>query len=139
MRGEKRTAAVAAAIALVAIVLAALAAACGQGGGEEMEEEETAPPPTQVTVRAVRALKWERTKLTVAAGQPVTFTFVNEDSGVPHDLVIYRDSARTQPIARTEQCTAPCQEQLQVTLPPGKYYFNCSIHPVEMKGEIEAK
>jgi plastocyanin len=122
----------------IALALAALAAACGQGGGQEAGEVAGAPA-TQVTVRAVRALKWDRTKLVVAAGQPVTFTFVNDDTGVPHDLVIYRDSARTQALARTQQCTAPCQEQLQVMLPAGRYYFNCSIHPVEMKGEIEAR
>ncbi len=122
--------------AALALTLAALGAACA-GGGEEVEEP--AAPATSLTIRAVRALKWDRQKLTVAAGQPVTITMVNEDTGVPHDLVIYRDPARTQVVARTGQCTAPCQEELRVTLPAGKYYYNCSIHPVEMRGELEAK
>jgi len=121
--------------AALALALAALVAACA-GSGEEGPE---ATPATSLTIRAVRALKWDRKKLTVAAGQPVTITMVNEDTGVPHDLVIYRDPARTQVVAKTEQCTAPCQEELRVTLPAGKYYYNCSIHPVEMRGELEAK
>ncbi|GBD13017.1 hypothetical protein HRbin24_01040 [bacterium HR24] len=121
--------------AALALALAALGAACAGGGDEEPE----APPATSITIRAVRALKWDQKKLTAAAGQPVTVTMVNEDTGVPHDFVIYRDSARTQVVAKTEQCTAPCQEQLRVTLPAGKYYYNCSIHPVEMRGELEAK
>jgi plastocyanin len=123
--------------AALALALAALGAAC-TGGGEEGEEP-AAAPATSATIRAVRALKWDRNKLTVAAGQPVTITMVNEDTGVPHDLVIYRDPARTQIVAKTEQCTAPCQEELRVTLPADKYYYNCSIHPVEMRGELEAK
>ena len=125
------------AAAALALALAALGAACTGGGEEEQGQEAT--PATSATIRAVRALKWDQKKLTVAAGQPVTVTMVNEDTGVPHDFVIYRDPARTQVVARTEQCTAPCQAQLQVTLPPGKYYYNCSIHPVEMRGELEAK
>ena len=124
--------------AALALALAALAAACGGRAAEEGAEPEAAPS-TSLTIRAVRTLKWDQKKLTVAAGQPVTISMVNEDTGVPHDFVIYRDPARTQIVVRTEQCTAPCQRQLQVTLPAGKYYYNCSIHPVEMKGELEAR
>lgn len=76
--------------------------------------------------------------MVVAAGQPVTFTFVNEDTGVPHDFAVYRDEAHTQLVAKTEICTAPCQEQLQLNLAPGHYHFHCTIHP-EMEGEIEAR
>ncbi len=121
--------------AALALALAALGAAC-TGSAEEGPE---ATPATSLTIRAVRTLKWDQKKLTAAAGQPVTITMVNQDTGVPHDFVIYRDPARTQVLAKTDQCTAPCQQELRVTLPAGKYYYNCSLHPVEMRGELEAK
>ena len=79
----------------------------------------------------------------VAANQPVTITFINEDTGQVHDIAIWRSRQDAQgggqPLASTEFCTAPCQETLNVTLAPGNYYFNCTVHPQQMTGTLVAR
>jgi|DewCreStandDraft_5_1066085.scaffolds.fasta_scaffold00762_6 plastocyanin len=96
-------------------------------------------PQSAATIRAVKTLKYDRDSLTLSAGQPVTVRFVNEDTGVPHDFAVYRDAAHTQLVAKTDICTAPCDEQLQLNLASGEYHFMCTVHPQQMEGMIIAR
>jgi len=119
---------------LVAAACAALVTACG--GNEEGTPQPTGTPVTSASVRAVRGLRFDTRQITAAAGQAITITLDNQDSGVPHDLVVWRDRTMRERIAGTEQCTGPCQRTVIVPpLPAGRYYFNCTIHPGEMRGD----
>ncbi len=146
-----------AAVVLVGILAGAIwAAVHEEGGAQEAAAEQppaaTAPaggaqgggaPATSLQVRAVRTLRFDRQQLVVAANQPVTITFINEDTGQVHDIAIWRSRQDAQgggqPLASTEFCTAPCQETLNVTLAPGNYYFNCTVHPQQMTGTLVAR
>jgi len=147
-----------AAVVLLGILAGAIwAAVHEEGGAQEAAAEQppaaTAPaggggqaggaPATSLEVRAVRSLRFNAQQLVVAANQPVTITFINEDTGQVHDIAIWRSrqdaQSGGQPLASTEFCTAPCQETLTVTLAPGSYYFNCTVHPQQMTGTLVAR
>lgn len=122
------------ALLAVAPALALAVAACG--GGEEQTPEPVGTPQTSVTIRALRGIRFDLRQMTVAAGQPITVTMDNQDTGVPHDFVVWRDRTMRERIAGTEQCNGPCQETVVVPpLPEGRYFFNCTIHPTEMRGD----
>ena len=109
------------------------------GGGTASPGATSTPagtPQSAATIRAVKTLKYDRDSLILSASQPVTVRFVNEDTGVPHDFAVYRDAAHTQLVAKTDICTAPCEEQLQLDLTPGEYHFMCTVHPQQMEGMI---
>ncbi len=81
--------------------------------------------------------------MTVAANQPVTITFVNEDTGQVHDITIWRSrqyaQAGGQPLTSTDLCTAPCQKTATFILAFGRYCFNnCTVHPQQMTGTLVA-
>ncbi|HXG42588.1 MAG TPA: cupredoxin domain-containing protein [Dehalococcoidia bacterium] len=120
---------------LIAVAAAAaVAVACGRGGGEAPQP--TGTPVTSASVRALRGIRFDLRQITVAAGQAITVTLDNQDDGVPHDLVVWRDRSQRERIAGTEQCTGPCQRTVIVPpLPAGRYYFNCTVHPSEMRGD----
>ncbi|HXG41716.1 MAG TPA: cupredoxin domain-containing protein [Dehalococcoidia bacterium] len=122
--------------AAIALALAAslLLAACGGGGAGA-----PASPVTTATVRAVRTIRFDRSALTVAADRDVEITFVNEDTGIAHNLAIYRDSAFREKLYGTEIREAPHQATLTVRLAPGRYYFRCDVHPAQMRGTLVAR
>ncbi len=111
-----------------------LAVSCG-GVGEQAPEP-LGTPATSLTIRALKGLKFDKKQLLVAADQPITITLDNQDTGVPHDFVVWRDRSMRERIAGTELCSGPCQETVVVPpLPAGRYFFNCTIHPAEMRGD----
>ena len=133
---------------MVRLVIAGLAAAAAvvtfgcSGGGMGNHESTSAlvgTPETAATIRAIKTLKYDRDSLVLAAGQLVTVRFVNEDTGVSHDFAVYKDPTHSQLVAKTDICTAPCDEQLQLDLPPGEYHFMCTVHPQQMEGMITVR
>ena len=125
----------------VALVTGALAIACQQG-------KEEAPPPAartpapggggQVTIRAIPTLKFDTKELRVPANTQVNILFINDDTGVPHDFVIWTKKDGKK-IAGTEIITGPARQSITVNLAPGQYYFNCTVHPTEMEGKVIAQ
>lgn len=128
-------AAVRAKYAGIALALAAVAllAACGGGG------RAPATPVAEATIRAVRTIRFDRSALTLAADRDVRITFVNEDTGITHNLAIYRDSRFSDRLYATESREPPFQATLTVRLAPGTYYFRCDVHPAQMKGTLTAR
>jgi plastocyanin len=117
---------------LGAAVAAALLAACG---GEEAPPA-VGTPVTSATIRALPGLRFDQRQLTVAAGQAITVVLDNQEQGVPHNFTVWRDRTMQERIAGSDDCTGPCQEAVVVPpLPAGRYYFNCTIHPAEMRGD----
>ena len=124
----------------VSLLAGALGIACQQ-------EEAPAPPPAastpaaregQVTIRAIPTLKYDTKELRVPANTQVNILFINDDTGVPHDFVIWTKKDGKK-IAGTEIITGPARQSITVNLAPGQYYFNCTVHPTEMEGKVIAQ
>lgn len=73
--------------------------------------------------------------LAAPADTPLTLTFKNEDSGVPHDVAIYTNSSATKVLFRGQIITGPSTVVYHIpALPAGTYYFRCDVHPTAMHG-----
>jgi plastocyanin len=117
--------------------------------GEETIGEATPPPSETVepppgdafTITAVSAIKFDQKDLTIPAGQTVAIVMDNQDRGIPHNFAVYLDDGFKQVVAKTDICTAPCEETLTLeSLQPGEYYFQCDVHPVaSMRGTLQVE
>ena len=75
--------------------------------------------------------------VTVAAGQPFTLKFTNNDAGVPHNVHV-RDSSGAD-VAKTDIISGVSDASIQVAaLQPGTYPFVCDVHP-NMTGTLTVK
>ena len=112
------------------------------------EPEPPASPTAEVTAAAAPAtggltvvakdLAFKPTELTAAPGE-ATIVLDNEDK-VPHNLHLFegRDASGTS-VGSTEIKTGPGNESLKVTLAAGTYFFQCDVHPTQMKGTLTVK
>jgi hypothetical protein len=98
-----------------------------------------AGPVTKATVEA-SGIKFTTSSLTVAANSPITITFDNKDSGVPHNFSIFKtqaDVAGGKAIKQGNTITGPATATETFNSgPPGSLVFACTIHPTSMLGTI---
>jgi hypothetical protein len=106
-----------------------------------------APTPTDITIVA-RDLTFDPRCLVVAARQPLTIRFDNEDSGVPKNVAIYPmddclEKAGPTGVDFAPSCRALEQPVFQgdivailggpvyevPALDPGRYWFQDDVHP----------
>ena len=93
-------------------------------------------PAGDVTITA-KGFAFSPTDASVASGAAFTIAFVNDDAGVPHDIVIHDASGAT--VFSGEPLTGSAATIYQVpSLPPGTYPFVCSFH-ANMTGTITVK
>jgi plastocyanin len=119
-------------VALPAVVL--LAASCGGGGGGGRTVGSRSHPVTSFTIVA-EDLRFDLARVVVPAGQEVTATIDNRDSGIGHNLSVELDG---DPAATAVQ-NGPVRQTLRFTIPePGEHDFRCDPHAARMKGVIEA-
>ena len=89
---------------------------------------------TTVEIAMIPVLLFDVDEITVPAGQPVTLTADNIDTGIPHNWAVYTDDSASELIAGTPICT-DCTETITFDAPePGDYFFKCDVHPVQMVG-----
>jgi plastocyanin len=128
----------AALIALVA-ALALVLAGCGDdGGGGGGSDERSAgtkdQPVTEFTIVA-QDLHWNLDRIVVPAGEEITATIDNRDSGIGHNFSV----ALRGSVAETEIQAGPVKQTLRFTVPePGEYDFVCDPHAASMKGVVQA-
>jgi plastocyanin len=92
-----------------------------------------------VTVNlTARSLAFDVQTITVPAGSHVTLHFVNDDTGVHHNVAIYTAAVPPDVIFRGEVITGPSTAEYTFTAPstPGEYVFTCEIHPDRMYGKF---
>ncbi len=122
-------------LTLVAACAASLLAACG-------DDDTAAPPADDGGCRAAAAgrvgivaedLAWDTDCLEVPADAPVVIEIDNRDDGVNHNLRV----TEAPGAPKTDLEAGPVVQELQLTLPAGRYEFVCDIHPT-MVGTITA-
>ncbi len=94
-------------------------------------------------VKMVPSTKFEKTEITIDAGKKVTITVNNTDTGMRHNFALYKTKADADAdkdeIAKTDICTAPCKQTVDVNLTAGDYFFHCDVHPSQMTGTLTPK
>lgn len=124
----------------MAYVLSNVAVAPAPDAAEETPAAEQGPC-TDCTVIA-QQIKFTISELEVVAGEEITVTFDNEDSpGVPHDFTVWEDKAAADAagdsVATTGQIAAGNQGETSFNADEVTFY-NCTIHPASMFGDIVA-
>ena len=92
-------------------------------------------PAVPLTLTAEN-LSFDKATLTAPAGSTVAMTFVNRDTGMPHNFALYTDATAATKIFAGEVVTGPATVTYTFTVPssPGKYFFRCDAHPALMTG-----
>ncbi|MGZ4120525.1 MAG: cupredoxin domain-containing protein [Actinomycetota bacterium] len=95
-------------------------------------------PVTAVTLVA-KNIQWDLSTLLFKAGEKITVTVDNQDSGVPHNFGVYSNAQRTpdkEIFKPGGDVTGPGKKDYTVpALKAGTYYFQCDIHP-SMNGTL---
>jgi plastocyanin len=80
----------------------------------------------QATVTAVN-ITFKPAEVTLPSGTPLRIVLDNRDSGVPHDIRVFQGDHE---IARSPVVTGPALTEVRFgPLAPGRYQFQCTIHP----------
>jgi plastocyanin len=111
-------------LALVATLvgLAALAAGCGSGPATSLAPFSGA----SLTIQA-RDIAFHPTIVTMPAGEPLRLVLDNEDAGVGHNLHVFQGSTD---LGQSPTVVGPGVAAVELpALPPGRYQFQCTIHP----------
>ncbi len=93
---------------------------------EEPPFELDAAPVETTAVRAVKSYKFDPQVIEVAAGSEVTWT--NEDD-FPHNVHLLNGSDETHDLPIGDSVSVAFDEA-------GDYYYECSIHPQQMRGKV---
>jgi nitrite reductase (NO-forming) len=115
------------------------------GDGHDAGGDEEEPPDVEVpegaTLVAMHDNSFEPDRITVAAGERVTFALVNEGR-LPHNMRIADENGDYDTddsvVSDPDLINAGETGELTWTAPsePGTFDFRCDIHPVEMVGTI---
>ena len=125
--------------ALVALLAALTLVVAGCGGDDGGNEDEQVvgtedQPVTEFTIVA-EDLRFDLDRIIVPAGEEVTATIDNRDSGIGHNLAVSLPDGE----AATEIENGPVEQTLTFTAPePGEYDFVCDPHASTMKGVVQA-
>ncbi len=136
-------------VALGALAGAALLASAACGGSTPAPAAQTSPGagaatapaanapagPTSLTLVASNML-FDKAELKAAPGA-VTITIDNQDTGIPHNLQVFKGSDNSgQSLAKTEVVTGPAKHSVTLELQKGTYFYQCDVHPTTMTGKL---
>lgn len=103
-------------------------------------EEAVATGPERTTtpyVSAVSVLSFEQAEIAVPADTAFTITFENKQDGVPHNVEIFADAAKSEVVFTGELITGVATIEYAIDpLAAGQYPFICSVHPI-MAGVLD--
>jgi plastocyanin len=84
--------------------------------------------------------RFDTPTLEVAANQPFSLVFDNQDATQPHNVVIHNPDGSKVAMGDTAFFKGPEKRTYQVpALASGKYPFNCEVHPTTMTGTLTVK
>ena len=112
-------------------------AACGGGGDEATGPNAT--PQTSLEIEA-RALKFDKRRMTAPANTSVTISFENRDSGVPHNVAVYRNRSAKDELFVGEAFSGNATRDYRFETPEaGDYFFRCDTRPDTMTGTFAVR
>jgi len=126
-----------AALILASMMLLALAA-CSAGASASATGGQCAEADADgVIAISAQNLRFNTSCLVAPAGTAFTVRLTNND-GEPHEVAIFRDAGYSDPIVKGDLFSGPdVTKDLDVTaLDTGTYYFQCIVHPADMKGTL---
>lgn len=98
------------------------------------------PAGATVTVVATTLDRFDTPALEVAANQPFTLVFDNQDPANLHNVVIHNPDGSKVAIGDTAFFKGPEKRTYQApALAAGQYPFNCEVHPTTMTGTLTVK
>ncbi len=75
-------------------------------------------------------ISFDQSAITVPANTTFTINFDNRDSGIPHNVVIHKDSPTGDVVFTGDIATGPAQKVYSIGgLNAGTYGFVCAVHP----------
>jgi plastocyanin len=88
-------------------------------------------PVTAITVTLVaRDIGYAPLTVSVPNGTPLVIALDNQDSGVAHGVVLFRDPSLTVTLAEGRVIVGPDRAQVGITpLIEGRYRIGCLVHP----------
>ena len=115
-------------------------AAAGPGASPGASGAAVASLPPGTLQVVAKNIEYDVKALTVTGGQPFAIQFVNQDTGIDHDVDI-RDAAGKAVIQDQPHTAGGHTSVYQYTaLQPGTYTFICSVHPIgPMTGVLTVK
>jgi mono/diheme cytochrome c family protein/plastocyanin len=122
-----------------------LDALAGGGGGSGSPAPSASVDPNAPTITITAPVGaatsgFEPTTLEVPAGTPFTLVFDNQDTGVPHNVVIQNPDGTNVSMGDTAIFPGPEKRSYSVpALTAGDYKFICIVHPTTMTGTLTAK
>ncbi len=127
---------------VIALRLGASNATGNQTGGGAAGGNQTGGNTTGNTSGAIELtaqnIAFDKSTITVKAGQQVTINFHNQDGGIPHNFAVYTDSSASTSIFKGNIITGVADTTYTFTAPstPGTYFFRCDVHPTQMTGSL---
>jgi plastocyanin len=117
----------------------------GPGGAGEPTGTVSPGPPAggdggAITTQVVaQGMAFDTAEIVLPAGQGSTITFVNNDAGVQHNIVISPDPSMADQLFNGELITGQATVTYGIPpLDPGTYYFYCLVHP-NMNGVVTVR
>jgi cytochrome c oxidase subunit II len=103
---------------------------------EQQRKAQCGQATDQVTVVA-NNISFPRDCFTIKADSPYTISFDNEDSGIAHNVQIYKDEGFTIRVTNNPIFPGVATHNYQgAPLTAGAYKFRCDVHPGSMQGDI---
>jgi plastocyanin len=128
--------------AVVALLVLTLAACSGAATTTPLPSG--AEPPSDcarvadgvISIEAV-SLKYTAPCMVAIAGEAFTIHFTNKDTQ-PHNVAVYRDASKASAIMQGDivSTQGDFADYEVNALDEGQYFFDCTVHPSEMKGTL---
>lgn len=130
------------AVILAAVALALAGAGCSSGDGDEGPNASSSSPTARGEAVELRLagseLRFDVETLAAPADLGFTIVFDNRDRGIPHNIAVYRSGPPAkEEVAKTDVEPGPTTQRLSVpALAPGRYFYQCDVHPTTMTGTL---
>ena len=126
----------------VLAAVSVLAWACGGGGDGQAAPTggATSAAPVTTTLAVIgKDIAFDRTTLEAPAGA-VVIEFDNQDKDIPHNFHVFSGGGPAgQSVDLTRIVEGPIQQTLSLELAPGAYFYQCDVHPSQMKGTLNVR
>ncbi|TMB54617.1 MAG: hypothetical protein E6J47_07865 [Chloroflexi bacterium] len=123
---------------LTAVLMTLALAACSAGASASASGGQCAQTDSaNVIAISAKNLRFSTSCMVAPAGTAFTVRLTNNDSE-PHDVAVFRDAGYSDAIVKGDLFNGPnvTKDIAVPALPAGTYYFQCILHPADMKGTL---